>query len=267
MPEENWLEHNQEKIFYRKSGTGFPVVLIHGFAEDGTIWAKQIDFLKNHYNLIIPDLPGSGKSEVSQQLTREDYADILNQILDKEKLSVCIMIGHSMGGYITLAFAEKYPEKLKAFTLFHSTAYADSEEKKASRRKSIEFIKKNGAAAFIKQSSPNLFSEYTKSNYPELVSELISRYDNSNTAALVSYYESMIQRQDRTDVLRNFKKPIQFIIGEDDRSVPLEQSLTQCHLPEISYIHIFESTGHMGMWEETNKANNSLLAFINQVSA
>jgi pimeloyl-ACP methyl ester carboxylesterase len=274
MSEENWLDFNQENIFYKKTGNGPIVVLIHGFAEDGTIWDKQTDFLKNYFQLVIPDLPGSGRSEASQQLafgsrqlTIEDYADIINQVLDKEKISSCIIIGHSMGGYIALAFAEKHPDKLKAITLFHSTAFADNEEKKANRRKSIEFMRKHGAPEFVKQSSPNLFSEYTKSNHPEIINELISRYDNSNTAALVSYYESMIQRPDRTNVLQNFNKPIQFIIGEGDNAVPLEQSLRQCHLPKISYIHIPESTGHMGMWEATNEVNYFLLAFINQVSA
>jgi len=294
MPEENWLDNNNhDKVFYRKTGSGPAVVLIHGFAEDGTIWDRQIDFLKEHFQLIIPDLPGSGRSVASlesgvqswqlpvgnlqpkgdhtsysiEHLTIEDYAEVINQILNQEKISSCIMIGHSMGGYITLAFAEKYPEKIDAFTLLHSTAFADSEEKKATRRKGIEFIKKYGAAEFIKQTSPNLFSEHTKKNNPSIIKELISRYDNSNPDALVYYYEAMMQRPDRTNLLMGFKKPIQFIIGEEDNAVPLEQSLKLCRLPEFSYIHILENTGHMGMWEAKAEVNNFLLAFINQVIA
>src|SRR5579871_67140 len=271
MPEENWLDNNQEKIYYKKTGKGSTIVLIHGFAEDGTIWDKQTSFLKKYFQIIVPDLPGSGKSHrsavSSRQLAIEDYADIVNQILENEKVSICAMIGHSMGGYITLAFAEKYPEKLNGFSLFHSTAFTDSEEKKAARRKSIEFIKKHGASEFIKQTCPNLFSEHTKRNNPKLIDELIRKYDNFQAEVLVSYYEAMMQRPDRTNVLRNFKKPIQFIIGEGDNAVPLEQSLRQCYLPEISYIHIPESTGHMGMWEATDEANKFLLTFLNQVSA
>ena len=172
-----------------------------------------------------------------------------------------------MGGYITLAFAEKYPERLNGFTFLHSTAFADSEEKKTARRKSIEFIRKYGAAEFIKQSSPNLFSEHTKSENPSLIQELISRYDNFEADVLVYYYEAMMQRPDRTNLLRSFKKPIQFIIGEGDNAVPLEQSLRLCYLPEFSYIHILESAGHIGMWEAKAEVNNFLLAFINQVLA
>ncbi|MBS1946350.1 MAG: alpha/beta hydrolase [Bacteroidetes bacterium] len=274
MAEENWLITDNSKIFYRKKGKGPTVALIHGFAEDGTIWDKQVAFLQNHFQLIIPDLPGSGRSAATgQQISNifyrsiDGYATIIKQVLDKEQISYCVMAGHSMGGYITLAFAEKYAATLAAFVLFHSTAYADSDEKKAARKKSIQFIKKNGAAEFIKLSSPNLFSAYNQRHHPDLVRNLVSRYDNFSAGSLVSYYEAMIHRPDRTDLLKNFQRPVQFIIGEGDNAVPLEQSLKQCHLPKITYIHILENTGHMGMWEASDAVNKLLLGFVNQVLA
>jgi pimeloyl-ACP methyl ester carboxylesterase len=272
------ITYHSSTIFYRTEGTGNPVVLIHGFAEDGTIWDNQIEFLKNYFLLITPDLPGSGKSFInnnedkflstvsSQLATIEYYADCIKAILEEEKISNPVIIGHSLGGYITLAFAEKYPFSLKAFGLFHSTAYADSEEKKNTRRKSIEFIRKHGAAEFIKQSMPNLFSDVFKQQHPGIIEELIKRYDNFNAGSLVSYYEAMILRPDRTAVLQNFKGPVLFIMGEKDNAVPLEQSLKQCHLPGLSYIHIPENTAHMGMLEATKSVNTFLLSFIKNVA-
>ncbi|MBS1669804.1 MAG: alpha/beta hydrolase [Bacteroidetes bacterium] len=272
MPEENWLEINGQKICYRDIGRGICTVLIHGFAEDGRIWDKQIDALKNDYRLIIPDLPGSGRSimdshgpNAKNPLTMEDYASLIKGLLDKEKIDSCILIGHSMGGYITLAFAEKYPEMLAGFALVHSTAYADSEEKKALRQKSIGFIQKNGSADFIRQSTPNLFSDFTQKNRPEIIEEIIERYDNFKPESLVSYYEAMILRPDRAGLLKNFKRPIMFIIGEKDNIVPLEDSLRLSHLPTISYIHILENTGHMGMLESTPELNKYLKDFIIKV--
>jgi pimeloyl-ACP methyl ester carboxylesterase len=269
MHEENWLEVNDEKLFYRKIGNGACVVLIHGFAEDGDVWNNQVDALKNNFQLIIPDLPGSGKSAnclrpsvTGPELTMDDYADFIKAILNKEGIKSCVMTGHSMGGYITLAFAEKHAELLKGLGLFHSTAYADSDEKKAARKKSIEFMRKHGAAEFIKQSTPNLFSDHTKENYPRMIEELIIKYDNFNLFALVCYYEAMMKRPDRTDILLNFSGPILFIIGEDDNVVPLEHSLQQSHIPGLSYIHILENAGHMGMWEATYYVNDFLTAFI-----
>ena len=249
-------------VSYRISGKGMPVLLIHGFAEDGNIWQQQVDFLQHEFCIIVPDLPGSGSSPGSARLSIDDYADCINNILDAEKIKACCMIGHSMGGYITLAFAEKYPKKLHGFGLFHSTAYADSEEKKTTRRKSIEFIRRNGSADFIRQSIPNLFSGLTREKRPEIIRELITRYDNFSPESLVSYYEAMIQRPDRVSVLRQFTGPILFIIGEDDAAVPLDHSLQLCHIPGFSYIHILENTAHMGMLESTEEANRHLFSYL-----
>ena len=124
------LLYQNKKIFCRFIGNGKPVVLIHGFGEDGEVWKNQIEFLKDKFQLIIPDLPGSGKSEMINDMSMEGMAEVIYSIIHEEKIKSCILIGHSMGGYITLAFAEKYPEYLTAFGLFHSTAYADNEEKR-----------------------------------------------------------------------------------------------------------------------------------------
>ena len=209
------LLYKGKKICYQVVGKGKPVVLIHGFGEDGEIWMPpqtppkegltnledlpiENSFLPEGFQFIIPDLPGSGKSEMVVDMSIEGMAEIIKEIIDEElkppqaspkegfagtqnqpvkdslqkensKLQesskvpppggfrgACI-IGHSMGGYITLAFAEKYPEYLNAFGLFHSTAYADTIEKKNTRMKGIEFINRYGAFEFLKTVVPNLF--------------------------------------------------------------------------------------------------------------
>lgn len=104
-------------------------MLIHGFGEDAAIWNNQTEYLKDKFQLIIPDLPGSGKSEMTDDMSMEGMAEVIHSIIRQEDIDACTVIGHSMGGYITLAFAEKYPDYLSAFGLFHSTAYADSDEK------------------------------------------------------------------------------------------------------------------------------------------
>lgn len=245
------------------ASSGAPLVLLHGFAEDNLVWEKQLPLAKDH-PLIIPDLPGSGQSSpLAGGASMEALADTVTAILDAEGISQCILVGHSMGGYVTLAVAEKYPQRLKAIGLFHSTAYGDSEEKKANRRKGIEFIRKNGAAPFIRQSVPNLFTEANRKINPGIISTLIDRYSHFDPNSLVDYYEAMIQRPDRTSVLRSFPRPVLFIIGEQDTAVPLEHALQQCHLPGLSYIHILPESAHMGMWENTDHSNSILQSFIN----
>lgn len=257
-----------QPVYYRVEGKWQPVVLVHGFSEDGTVWENQVAALKDKYQFLIPDLPGSGQStpfdytQGDGNWSMEYFAGCIRQILDKENISAVSMIGHSMGGYITLAFADAWPNRLRSFGLFHSTAFADSEEKKTTRCRGIEFIEQNGAAKFLEQSIPNVFAEETKKNRPELVRKIVSRYTNFIGQSLVNYYRSMMVRPDRTHVLKNFPRPVLFILGKQDTAVPYEQGLQQCYMPGLSYIHTLEHSGHMGMWEEPELSNDFIDAFL-----
>ncbi|MBS1599549.1 MAG: alpha/beta hydrolase [Bacteroidetes bacterium] len=267
MAMEKNILYNGRKIFYEEYGNGYPVMLLHGFAEDRTIWKEQINHLKNNYQLIIPDIPGSGKSEVTDyNASIDDHANWIKAILDTVKIKQCILIGHSMGGYIALAFATKYADYLKGLGLFHSTTYPDSEEKKETRRKSIAFIRQYGAAPFIEQSTPNLFSEKSKKENAQIITDSINRYSNFDPLSLISYYEAMIQRPDRTHVLSSFTNPVMFIMGEEDKAVPIQHSLEQCHIPQSSFIHIAENTAHMGMIEDRVPSNVFIENYLNHAS-
>lgn len=259
--EQKWLAHNNKNIMYRAAGAGTPVVLLHGFGEDGTIWRHQVNALAP-YRLIIPDLPGSGASEMIDDMSMEGLADCIMAILEQEHIDRCVMIGHSMGGYITLAFAERHAERLTGFGLFHSTAYADSEEKKETRRKGIAFIRQHGAYEFLKTATPNLYAPLSKEQKSHLINEHLNSVRNFSVAALVSYYESMIRRPDRTRVLKETRLPVLFVMGRHDTAVPLQDGLQQCHMPQLSYIHILEDSGHMGMIEEPGKSNTLLQSYI-----
>jgi pimeloyl-ACP methyl ester carboxylesterase len=260
---ENKILLDGQPVHYRIEGEGLPVVLVHGFSEDGTVWENQIAALKDKFQLIIPDLPGSGKSPINDaEWSMEYFAECIRRILDQENISTVSMIGHSMGGYITLAFAEAWPDRLRSFGLIHSTAYADSEEKKTTRRRGIEFIQQNGAAKFIEQSVPNLFSEETKKHQPEMVRKILSRYTNFIGQSLVNYYQAMMVRPDRTHVLKSFPRPVLFVLGKHDTAVPYEQGLQQSYMPGLSFIHTLEHSGHMGMWEEPVLSNDYIEAFL-----
>ena len=259
---EKTILYESNKIFYRNTGIGTPVMLVHGFGEDGNIWKQQIDHLKDKFHLIVPDLPGSGRSEMINDMSMEGMAEVLHTIIHEEDIDKCTVIGHSMGGYITLALVESYWNHVNAFGLFHSSAFADTEEKKQTRKKGIEFAKQHGAFEFLKTATPNLFSPNSKSQIPDSIQELISSLSNFSTDALVSYYEAMMKRPDRTDLLKKTEKPVLFIAGEHDNAIPLNDILTQCHLPEKSYIHVLKKSGHMGMMEEPENANLILEEFL-----
>ena len=290
---EKHINHSNTKLHYKTTSTGLPVVLIHGFAEDSSIWNNQVEYLKNDYQLIIPDLPGSGASGMIntpfsegeglgvRPIGMEDYAECIKHILDEEKIGKCIMIGHSMGGYITLAFAEKYPGSLISFGLFHSSAYADDDIKVETRKKAIGFIETNGSEAFLKTSIPGLFYDQGNSGQPDAlieeaptrqttevgrrvrqVNELIEKGKAFSAKALIQYYKAMIARPDRTNILKNSTAPVLFIMGEHDKAVPFKHSLAQSYLPGLSYMYVLRNSAHMGMLEEPARCNQILAYFL-----
>lgn len=302
-----------KKLFYRMAGEGPLVVLLHGFGEDGAIWKGQYDIFPRH-RLLVPDLPGSGRSEAIEDMSIEGLADAVKAMIEAFLPSLpltpskgggiaypqsllthdgtsdlvaskseagasghssfggaggdpggTILIGHSMGGYITMAFAERHPELLSAFGLFHSTAFADSEEKKEGRKKGIRFMEEHGAAEFLKTATPNLYAPGSKEQHPEWIEEHLAAVHNFSDQNLVSYYKAMIQRPDRTLVLKETLLPVLFILGRHDMAVPLQDGLKQSYIPQLSYIHILEDAGHMGMIEVKDEANVILSQFVNTI--
>jgi len=265
------LQFQNRSISYWIEGKGKPVMLVHGFAEDHEVWSHQIDYLKQNFQLILPDLPGSGKSELVNNVSMESMAEVLKAILDQESVQETCMIGHSMGGYTTLAFAEKFSSRLNSFCLFHSSAYPDNEEKKQTRSKAIEFMKKNGVEEFLKTSTPNLFAKDAKGNLSQakqqMVDKVIQDYKNFDVNALVAYYQAMMERPDRTHVLKSFTKPILYVLGRHDTAVLYEQGLEQTHLARNVEVYTLNESGHMGMWEELIESNRILEGFLKTKAA
>ncbi len=260
--EKKFAIYQNKKIYYRATGKGVPVMLVHGFGEDDSIWDNLEKYLKGSCRLVIPQLPGTGNSELLPKTSMETMAAALLAIADQEGFEIFTMLGHSMGGYITMAFAESYPGRLKAFGLVHSTAYADSEEKKIARRQGIEFIREHGSAAFFRNSNPNLFSEKTRKEHPDLVEGIVNKPLAVSPEAAIAYYEAMIRRKGRTHVLKSAQVPVLFIIGKSDKAVSPADAVKQSTLPAISDIHLLQDSGHLGMFEEPEKFNKAIAAFI-----
>jgi pimeloyl-ACP methyl ester carboxylesterase len=258
--------YNNATVFYTVEGKGDPVILMHGFGEDSTVWKEQVPVLQEQFLLIIPDLPGTGGSDLldhKEVIAIEDYADCLHALLQAENIFSCAMLGHSMGGYITLAFAEKYASMLNRFGLVHSTAFEDSDEKKKNREKSIGMIGEYGSLAFLKNTTPNLFAARFKSAHPGKVNGLIEAGASFSKEALQQYTRAMMLRPDRTKLLLSNYLPVLFVIGTEDVAAPLADVIKQASLPNISYIHVLQETGHMGMWEEPELLGRHLLSFLN----
>lgn len=238
---------------YNDTGNGFPLVLLHGFCESRELWKYCEQELAVHFRVIVPDLPGFGESRLEEPETSMEYfADKIKELLDALKIEQCVMVGHSLGGYITLAFAERYENRLKGFGLFHSTSFTDSEDRKESRNKTIAFIEKHGVPAFAQSFVAPLFSLRNRELLRTEIQELIHVAAKSSEHGVIETTKAMRDRPDRSSVLKNSTVPVLLVVGKRDGTIPLEKNLEQAHLAKHSIVHFLAEAGHMGMIE--NKA-------------
>ena len=264
------FEFDNRQMGYVKTGAGPAVILLHGFGEDHYIFNSTVAMLEKKYTVYTPDLLGTGMSSINtfpSNFSIEYVADSIVALLQHEKIEDCILLGHSMGGYVTVAFAKKYPKYLKGFGLLHSTALPDTPIKIENRLRGITFIEKFGAATFLETTAPNLFGTHTQKNHPQLITDFIQSIPAFSNEALTSYYQAMMQRPDLTSVLETTPLPVLFILGDQDMPVALEDTLPQTKMPKRAYLYVLENCGHMGMLEQPIHFNKAVLDFLDKVNA
>lgn len=234
------------KIGFQETGSGPVILLIHGFPMNRQVWEEFRFLVSANARVVTIDLPGFGESSLTKKtFSLSDIAEEINAWLLERGVTTCIPIGHSLGGYIVLAMAEKNPEQFAGMGLFHSTAYADSTEKKESRSKVVEFVKKNGVLAFTSNFIPPLFSNQSH----HAVETVRSIAIQADADAVLGYTCAMRDRPTRTEVIEHFSKPVLFIGGENDGGIAPETILVQAELNSHSETHILKDVAHMGMFE------------------
>jgi pimeloyl-ACP methyl ester carboxylesterase len=235
---------------------------LHGYLETLKVWKEFISELSQKYRIIAPDLPGHGKSEITEEIqTMDSMADQIKLLLDNLGIEKCFMVGHSMGGYVALAFLEKYPGMLSGISLFHSGPYADTEEKMEHRNREISLIKHGKKSLVYYNHIAKTFAGDNIYLYPEINEKLIKMCEKSSEFGIIAALEGMKVRPDRSELLANTKVPVQYIIGKMDNFIPF-QTLERIKLPENADIVILEKSGHMGMFEEKERALEAIDGFV-----
>jgi pimeloyl-ACP methyl ester carboxylesterase len=249
---------------FKITGEGEVLVLIHGFCENLTLWSDLQKKLVG-YTILSLDLPGFGGSEIIPKISINKMANEINLLLEKLDISKCTLIGHSLGGYVALDFAEHYPKKLNGIGLFHSTAFADSEEKKENRNKTFDFIEKHGVQNFANSFVGTLFYPGKRHKFEQKIDQLSDIVKNTTKETVLQTTIAMRDRDCKIHVLEQLNVPVLFIVGKEDQAVPMNKALEQCFIPKDSVVHFFENTGHMGMFEkeeETTKAIKNFMAYV-----
>lgn len=257
-----FVDFREGKIHFRVEGKGRAIVLIHGFLGSMNIWDDILPELKKRYKIVLIDLPGHGKSDNFGYVHKMDLmAEAVKAVLDQLQLRRYVLIGHSMGGYVSMAFAEKYMDNLRGIILFHSTAVADSDEKKGDRDKAIRVAKRN-KEKYLKESLKKLFFPINIKKNPALLHKASTIASTTSVQGIVAALEGMKQRRNTEVVLQFCHCPVLFIAGLHDHLLPLELHQHQFELPKVHRQLLLEHSAHMGFYEEPESALKGMLPFL-----
>ena len=190
----------------------------------------------------------------------EKYADDLYELLKNEKVKKCILLGHSMGGYITLCFAEKYPDMLSGFGLINSHCFEDSSDKKINRKKGNEFVAKRGTKVFVRELYRHLFHPSFKNK--KLITSLTAKAEKYSPDALIAANTGMMNRKSKEHVLKNAKVPVLLINGKQDESAPFALTSQQASLPIIADVHFYDKCKHMSVFEKKKETVSAIEKFM-----
>jgi pimeloyl-ACP methyl ester carboxylesterase len=262
MMKTEYLIHLNHKVAYSDVGKGKVIVLLHGYLESKEIWEFFIQKLSKHYRVIAIDLPGHGRTdEFYKKHSMEMMARIVKSVLDRIEIKKCILAGHSMGGYVTLAFAELYPKRLKGFALFNSTSYEDSIEKKADRLRAVELIK-NDRLNYISNLINKLFAHENHKKLQEDIERAKAIARHTLKSGAIAALHGMRGRKDRTNVLMDAKCPVFFVYGIKDILIPFEKNVPLSMLPKKHKVSITEASGHMTFIEDAETTLTRFREFV-----
>jgi pimeloyl-ACP methyl ester carboxylesterase len=250
------------EIHFAERGKGFPVILIHGFCETNRIWDSFAERLSSNFRVITPDLPGFGKSPLPNgKISIKNVASTLNRRLHQLEIQKCLVIGHSLGGYVTLSMVAQRPGLIAGLGLFHSTALADSDEKRQNRNKVFEFVNKNGVPPFVDSFVPGLFHQKDNS----AIEEVRDMASQTRKDVLMAYTLAMRDRLDNSSLLAVYEGDCLFIAGKYDTIIPCSAIEEQSRINRRSELQILENSGHMGMFEDAEAAYEGVRSFCFKV--
>jgi len=237
-----------------------PMVLLHGFCEDHSVWSPVKSRLKSQ-SLLLIDLPGFGASELPIKAEMAAYSEAVKAVLDAEGIVLCVLVGHSMGGYVALEFATRCPEQLSGLGLVHSHPFEDTEDRKTARRRGIETLQAGKRDLYVTQLFPNLFPASFLERNPDTLNELISNGKKQSPEGIAAALQAMMTRRDQRQTLSQAKYPVLFLLGALDTLVPPEPGMKAALLPAVVDLHLLPEVAHMAMYERPEETAAILNSF------
>lgn len=251
-------------VHYRDEGRGNPctLVLLHGFLQNLDVWSSYVLSYMNRLRVITVDLPGHGLTDTFCDVHTTDFmARIVKEVLNAAGVDQCVMVGHSMGGYVALAFADQYPYSVRGLGLINSHALSDGAEQRQRRQEVCDAVRQN-RASFIVSFVPSLFDGSRLAQLSHEIKDLSDQCLETSTPSILAAQQGMAQRPSRLHVLQKLDIPFYFVYGKNDPRIPIELAVTQTLLPRRSEVLLLGDVAHMAFVEERDYVKPRLLHFV-----
>ncbi len=249
------------KIHYQIKGSGPDIVLLHGFMESLEMWHPFLPSLTKDFSVVMIDLPGHGRSKCLEEVhSMPLMAEQIKKVLDKENIRKCTLVGHSMGGYVALAFAKKHPEYLNGLSLFHSHPFPDTEEARRNRTRTIELVEQD-KSGFISSFVSSLYFEENRERLKPEIERQKEIAREMDPDGIIAALKGMKERPGSMDFLAQTDIPVLFIAGKKDTRADIDKLMTAIATPAHSEALILDKVAHMGFHEATNETLNTLHYF------
>jgi len=252
------VEFKQVNIHYEEQGSGSAVVLLHGFLEGSWMWKEIVPALEKRHRVITIDLPGHGQSDsIGYVHTMEEMAEAVQAVVSHLGLRRIGLVGHSMGGYVALAFAEQFPDNVRSLVLLQSTALADTEDKKADRLRAIELVKSN-YKSFVRRSIPLLFRPVNRTRFRDQINWVKEEALKTSPQGIIAAIEGMRIRPNRELLLKFPPYPVHIIAGQKDPRISLDECIYLYEISEFVQLHVIKHSGHMSYIEDLDETSKWL---------
>ena len=257
------VEIDNFQMAYTDTGSGRPVVLIHGYPFNRSLWNEQVAALSDSCRVIAPDLRGFGESETSDgPATMNRMAQDVAELLDHLGIARATIAGLSMGGYVALAFYKQLSSRVRALILADTRAQADTEEAKQTRAQQAEKALSEGMAGIADAMLPKLLTPETVSKRPEIVKRVRDMMLKTKPEGAAAALRGMAERDDQTSLLAKISVPTLILVGAEDAITPVADSEKMNQAITGSRLVVLENAGHVSNLERTEQFNEALLDFI-----
>ncbi|MCX6301099.1 MAG: alpha/beta hydrolase [Bacteroidia bacterium] len=260
-----FFQYKSGRIHYTDQGSGHIIVLVHGYLETSEVWKNFASKLSRQYRIITIDLPGHGRSDIQGETQpMELMAEAIKELLGSLNIEKVFLTGHSLGGYITLAFAELYPEMLSGYCLFHSHPLADTIEALEKREREITLIKAGKKDLMYPENIAKMYAAVNLNKFKDALKRSKEIASSISGEGIIAVLRGMMARPSRLAVMEEGKVPCLWILGKMDNYVNCELAKSKVRLPKNAELVVLENSGHLGFIEEEEQSLYILAEFVNK---